>query len=126
MHATFPGAPIRILDIDEVVADRLVVALADLSADQNDSFLWVAAFQRYENGWFEVLAAEGDDFVYSTPENTTIAIASGQAPAWAERCTVSLLGERRERRIQTRGFYLVGFFLPAAHELDAPPTTEFS
>jgi hypothetical protein len=126
LRASFPGAPIRVLDVDEVAEDRLVVVLADLSADCDEPFLWATAFKQYENGWFEVLAAEGDNFVYSTPEDTTIAIASGLAPTWAERCAISLLGQRRERRLHTRGFYLVGFFEPSARELDALPTPEFS
>jgi hypothetical protein len=122
--AAFPGAPFRILDVDEVIPDQLVVALADLASDRPEPSLWVTAFQHYSNGWFEVLAAEGDDLVYSTPMETTIAIVSGTAPPWATRCVVSLFGQRRERQLAAPGFFLVGFFDGSPHATVTPPTAE--
>jgi hypothetical protein len=122
---TYPGAPVRILDVDEVVEGDLVVVLADLQSDTAEPFLWVTVFQRYSNGWFDAFASEGDDFVYTQPMGTTIAVRSGVAPEDAKRCRVELFGQVREREIKTQGYFLVGFFSADGREVVSVPPVMF-
>lgn len=119
----FPYPSCRLIDVDTVVPGKLVVALTDLLADNASPYLWVTAFQRWDNGWFDVLAID-DGITCSRPGGTTIATVSGEAPAGASACRVAWIGTERTRPV-VDGRYVVGFF--ADHDREpGMPTISFA
>lgn len=110
----FPHPSCRLIDVDTVVPGELVVALTDLLADGASPYLWVTAFQRWDDGWFDVLAID-DGISCTQPSGTTIATVSGEAPVGASVCRVRWLGTERTRAV-VGGCYVVGFF--ADHDRD--------
>ena len=114
----FPYPGCRLIDVDTVVPGELVVAITDLLADNASPYLWVTAFQRGDNGWFDVLATD-DGISCSQPSGTTIATVSGEAPAGSRVCRVAWLGKVRTRPV-VDGCYVVGFFADHDHDPGMP------
>lgn len=105
---TFPPSEFRFVDSDEFDPNKLIVTLTERPRSNGDSHFWIVLFERYSNGWFEVLSDDELGIVYTQPAGSTIAIVSGRVPASAKACRVRLFGEERTRQANN-GLFLAGF-----------------
>jgi hypothetical protein len=109
LAATFSPCEFNLIDSDEFVPNNLIATLIERPRDSGDSYFWVVLFERYDNGWFEVLSDHELGVIYTQPANSTIAIVSGRAPDSATACRVRLFGEARTRET-VNGLFIAGFF----------------
>lgn len=108
---TFAPSEFRYVDYDEFDPNKLVATLTERPRSNGQSYFWIVLFERYSNGWFEVLSDDALGLVYTQPAGNTITIVSGRAPDSAKACRVRLFEEERTRQT-ANGLFLAGFTSP--------------